>query len=747
MAKAQSRSDLETLQARLEEAEETLQAIRSGAVDALVVSSLDGEQVYTLKGADHSYRLLLQEMNEGAATLTFDGTILYGNRRFAEIAGAPLEKIIGAPIADFVAPGDRALLDGLLARGKESRAKAEIVFGAEEGAHVPAYCSVNPIDLDGIECLGLVVTDLTEQKRNEDIVASEKLARHILERAVDVIVVCDEAGKITHASRAAHDLAGVDVLRESFASVFPIVDAKGEPLSCAVETEMKGNGSLVANCLGGSTVQGLEVRFRRPDGKIFELLLSAGPLRDVRQRSRGCVFTLTDITRLKVTEEELRESQAQLSAELNDTKLLQRISAELINEEKVENLYEKILDTAVAVMRSDFASMQMLYPERGEGGELRLLAFRGFNPEGAAFWEWVRADSQSTCGAALRAGVRVVAADIEKCDFMAGTEDLATYRDTGIRAVQSTPLLSRGGKIVGMISTHWRRPHEPSERDLRLFDILARQTADLIERKRAEEALRESEERLRRQAQELEQQLIASGRLVSLGEITASMAHEFNNPLGIAMGFAEDLLSEKAVSDSDYQPLKIIHEETKRCQKIIEDLLEYSRPRPTERRTVAIEEIVRKGLQLVSNHLYKQKIKDVVEIEPEVGEIQADPQQIEQVLVNLYLNAIDAMPEGGTLTVRVKRHDGANGVAISVSDDGIGIVAEDLGNIFQPFFSRRKKSGLGLGLPICKRIVINHGGTIEAESRTMEGATFKIYLPRESDLPREERPSEIAAGS
>jgi len=151
--------------------------------------------------------------------------------------------------------------------------------------------------------------------------------------------------------------------------------------------------------------------------------------------------------------------------------------------------YEKLVDDAVAVMRSDYASVQMLLPERGRGGELRLLAFRGFNPEAARFWEWVRADSKSTCGIALRNTRRVVAPDIAACDFMADSEDQQVYLQTGIRACQTTPLIARAGNVVGMISTHWRTPHQPSERDFGLFDILARQAADLIERCRQEEAL------------------------------------------------------------------------------------------------------------------------------------------------------------------------------------------------------------------------------------------------------------------
>jgi GAF domain-containing protein len=143
--------------------------------------------------------------------------------------------------------------------------------------------------------------------------------------------------------------------------------------------------------------------------------------------------------------------------------------------------YQKIIDDAAALMRSDYASIQMLFPERGSGGELRLMAFQGFNPDAARFWEWVRADSKSTCGIALRDRIRVVAPDIATCDFMRGSEDQQTYLQTGILACQTTPLFGRGGNVVGMISTHWRKPHQPSEEDLRSFDTLALRAADLIE--------------------------------------------------------------------------------------------------------------------------------------------------------------------------------------------------------------------------------------------------------------------------
>jgi PAS domain S-box-containing protein len=182
--------------------------------------------------------------------------------------------------------------------------------------------------------------------------------------------------------------------------------------------------------------------------------------------------------------EALLEAQGQLVLELAATEQLHRISTQLIQENEAEALHEKVVHAAMAIMRSDFASMQLFHPERGE---LQLLAYRGFNAAAAAFWEWVRPASSSTCGVALATRRRAIVADIELSDFLKGSEDLETCRHTGVRAVQSTPLISRTGRLLGMISTHWRNAHHPIEHDLRLLDVLARQAADLIERTEAEQ--------------------------------------------------------------------------------------------------------------------------------------------------------------------------------------------------------------------------------------------------------------------
>ncbi|MGY3505186.1 GAF domain-containing protein [Bradyrhizobium sp. USDA 4471] len=168
---------------------------------------------------------------------------------------------------------------------------------------------------------------------------------------------------------------------------------------------------------------------------------------------------------------------------------LQEISTLLIQERELDSLYSRILDAAVDLMASDMASIQEFEPNRNE---LHLLASKGFHPQSAVFWEWVRLDSGSSCAAALSEGRRIIVPDVEASEFIGG-DDADEYRRSGIRGVQSTPLRSRSGQLLGMISTHWREVHRPAERALRALDVLARQAADLIDRSKSELRLRQSE--------------------------------------------------------------------------------------------------------------------------------------------------------------------------------------------------------------------------------------------------------------
>jgi PAS domain S-box-containing protein len=164
-------SELVKLRARLGEAEETLRAIRSGEVDVVVVTAKKGVQLFTLEGAGHAYRVLIESMNEGALTLTADAVILYANQCFAKMVKRPLEQVLGSSFHRFLSAADQAALRPLLKRTARSGAKIQALLHAGDGAQLPAHLSIRPLAKHGSKSatIGIVVTDMTEARRNEEM--------------------------------------------------------------------------------------------------------------------------------------------------------------------------------------------------------------------------------------------------------------------------------------------------------------------------------------------------------------------------------------------------------------------------------------------------------------------------------------------------------------------------------------------------------------------------------------------------
>lgn len=222
-----------------------------------------------------------------------------------------------------------------------------------------------------------------------------------------------------------------------------------------------------------------------------------------------------------------------------DIELLHSISTALIAEQDHTALYAKIVDAAITITGSQFGTMQLVCPEghhSGHAGKLNLLCSRGLPEESITFWEWVSPEAHSSCTRALKSGRREIVPDYEEWDAIADTEDLLAFRRTGIRSAQTTPLLSRDGHLLGMISTHWSEPHTPSERDLRLLDILARQAADLLERTIAEEALRAREQELDRACAALRETEATQALL------TGELSHRVMNMLATVQAIASQTL-------------------------------------------------------------------------------------------------------------------------------------------------------------------------------------------------------------
>lgn len=270
---------------------------------------------------------------------------------------------------------------------------------------------------------------------------------------------------------------------------------------------------------------------------------------------------------------------------------------------------------------------------------------------------------------------------------------------------------------------------------------------DITERKQAEEsARRTAQEReqalgeLRAKTEELRattQQLWQAARLAGVGELAASIAHELNNPLGTVGLRVEGLLARTPPDDPRRRPLEVIDQEVERMARLVGNLLQFSRPGRDQVSTVDVCEEVTRTMELTDHHLRKRGVEVRPEFETGVPPIHADRQQLRQVLLNLFTNAADAMPDGGRLAPRVRAGElpgGVPAVVLEVADTGTGIPAEHLARVTDPFFTTKPEGkGTGLGLAICKRIVEQHHGRLGIESEAGRGTIVRVTLPVRSE--------------
>jgi PAS domain S-box-containing protein len=608
------------LQRRLDEAEDTLRAIREGEVDALVIDGPKGEVIYTLTSADYPYRLMIDEMNEGAVSVSPDSYILYSNRNFAGILGLTENKASGIPFGDFIVPEMREqfLEDVEKALGQSFR--REYTLSPGDGRKVPVLLSFAKLQPQ-TNSISIVVTDLTAQKALEE--------------------------KLRHAKNTLEDQVAerTKELRASEARLFGILEH------------------------------------------------SAADLKAMRR---------------------LNEIGARCAKDGDD----------------VENCLEEILSVAIEITGADKGNIQLL---NNDSDALTLVTQTGFDDPFLELFE-CGANGDSACGVALQSKQRVVVENIDNSEIYAGKPSLQAMHEADVLAVESVPLISSAGKALGIISTHFSHAHRPSEQELRLMDLLARQTADYLERKRVEgerEQLLAREHELRQTAEE-------ANRLKD--EFLAIMSHELRNPLNVILGYAELLLRMDEIKSAPN--LQRMADAVKRNavaqSKLIRDLLDLSRLRSGKlelnRETVSPVASIENAIETVRIDAEGKGVEIKVEALDDVLFVQADPVRLEQIIWNLLNNSVKFTPRGGRVVVRLEEEN--DEIVLTVSDNGQGIDSSFLPHIFEIFRQAdpgisRAQQGMGIGLAVVQQLVELHGGSVSAHSAGLgTGAMFKIRLPR-----------------
>jgi signal transduction histidine kinase/CheY-like chemotaxis protein len=288
------------------------------------------------------------------------------------------------------------------------------------------------------------------------------------------------------------------------------------------------------------------------------------------------------------------------------------------------------------------------------------------------------------------------------------------FSAAGVNSFLRVPLESQDepiGCIEALILSQSTRSFTPEDREF--LEAVGHIVGNAIQARRKEQHARDAE------------------KMAAVGELAAGVAHELGNALGVAGGTAQFLLANTALPSPVRHPLEVIYRNVAAGQKIIKDLLWFARPSPPCRVATAIESILDQALLFLKREMAKARVEVSQHYWPDPFQVLADPQQMQQVFLNILLNAIQAMPRGGTLILRtIPEPTGPpwTGVRIEIADTGDGIPAKHLHQIFEPFFTT-KEEGTGLGLSVSRRIIAAHGGELSVESKEGQGTRFMVRLP------------------
>jgi formate hydrogenlyase transcriptional activator len=386
----QPSDELQALTLRMMEAEETLRAIQSGEVDGLVVKTAQGDRVFTLSGADHPYRVMVENMNEGAVTLATDGRILFCNQRFADIVQGSLEKVMGSSISQYISSTDLQSFKALLAQGLKGNSKAELALQRGGECSAPALLSISALqhtDMPGAVCM--VVTDLREQKRNEEILAEGKLTTQILDQAAEIFILCDPQGRIIRASQSTHRLFGSSPIFQAFDEAFHLLYPDGTPF-------------VLLTAMHDKVLHAVEVHFQHGDNNHFSFLLSANAF-IAHEDVIGIIVVIVDNTEHRKTaealqkahdglEQQVAERTVELRTALSEIKAMKdQLEAENIyfrRERTMKHRFENIIGQSDGLKYALYRAEQvapadttvLVLGETGTGKELIAYAIHDMSP-------------------------------------------------------------------------------------------------------------------------------------------------------------------------------------------------------------------------------------------------------------------------------------------------------------------------------------------------------------------------------
>lgn len=554
-----------------------------------------------------------------------------------------------------------------------------------------------------------VSRDITAQKRAEEALRLQQFS--INNASISIFWITPE-GKFVYVNDAACQKLGYsrkELLEMGIKDIDPDFPADRRPGHWKKFTQKK--------------VVTLETRHRAKNGRIFPMEVTSHYLQ-FNGEEYEFAFAV-DVTGRKKAEEEARRKTEEM-------KTLHELGKKLNSIASKEEMLPWIASHAAKLLGVEVCNYRIR-----EGD---YLVRGGGTTEGLAIMKKERLKiGESVSGLIALEKKPVVVEDIRD-DQRYIKEHRQVAVSLGFTSFLGVPMM-REGEVMGVLNLLSKKKRKFTKGDVELLTSFADMTAIALENARLFEDLQEAKrevelfgedmeqmvEERTKELMELHNQLIHSERLAATGRLSASIAHEINNPLQAIDSFISSVINESDEASRHVEYLKLAQEGIYQIAGIVKQLLAFSRPGKEVRTAQDINPIIEQTLAMLKKELLRSKIKCIEELSEDLPKVRVSSQQMNQIFVNLILNARDAMPEGGEINIRTGKI--ADYVFVEVSDKGKGMSEEVMNRMYEPFFTTKKGKGSGLGLSVSYGIIRSHGGDLIVESKENVGTTFTMKLP------------------
>ncbi len=704
-----------------------------------------------VRDSEERYRALTENANDAIFLLDPETyQFIEVNLRAEELTGYSREELLTMTALDLRQPKyiPQAIerIEATKAAGKNRFEDAPL--RRKDGREIYVDISAIVLEVGGRRIYQSIVRDITEQKQAEEALReSEARFRSITNTANDAIIMLDHNGHISYWNPAAEEIFGytnqeaIGKELHQFLAPQKYYEAYHKGLKNFRKT---GKGSAV-----GTTS---ELEAIRKDGTEFPIELSLSSIQVKGQWH--AVGIARDITERKRTEEALRQRVMELQ-------ILSEIGDALQSAVDVHNVWAIILAGVTAGQGLGFnRAFILIYDEE----EATLHGVAGIGPtspdEATRIWSELSTQSvslpdlirnyqadfpsqqQTMAEYAKRLSMHVdekagvfyravffkenaIIRNKEASDMV--PEEFHKHYEVSSFAV--VPMISRDTVLGVLLVDNFITKRSISDDDLRRLGVFANSAALSFERSRLRASLEVKLQELtaaNRELKESRDKLVRTERLSAVGEVAASVAHEIRNPLTAIGGFARSVLNSLTPDDRNRARLQIIVDEVRRLESILTEILQFTRPTMPRFEATDLNGIILQTFGMMSEEIDEEFITVNKKLDPNLPAVWADSDQIRQVLLNLFRNAIHSMPDGGQLWVETTVQGGQ--IEMKVEDSGIGIPKANREKLFDAFFTT-KPTGSGLGLTVSLQIARNHGGTIVVHSEEGKGSAFTVCFP------------------